>query len=347
MKNIDVLVIGYFGFKNNQIDGQTIKTRNIYDLIVQESPELNIEFYDTQEFQSSKFSIFTAIGKLLLTRKVVYLPGQNNLKHFYPIIDVIQKIKKFGIVYIAVGGWLNDFLLKNPSMVKSFKKFDGILVESDALKNLLISNFNLIQADVLTNFRIQAFQPSSNNDDDFFRVVFMARVTKLKGIDLVIDYAIHTKANQQNLRKKVLIDFYGPINHKDSLDFLLDVEKYDNVRYLGVVEPEVVFETLQNYDVLVLPTTYPGEGFPGTIVDAYISGIPVVVSRWKYLPEFVEDKKTGFLFDVDDKNAFFAHLDKLCNDPELLSEFKINAKLKSDEYSHHSAWPILEAILNK
>ena len=30
MKNI--FIIGAFGYSNNQLDGQTIKTRNVYDL---------------------------------------------------------------------------------------------------------------------------------------------------------------------------------------------------------------------------------------------------------------------------------------------------------------------------
>ena len=30
-----VLVIGAFGYENNQLDGQTIKTRNVYNLLLE------------------------------------------------------------------------------------------------------------------------------------------------------------------------------------------------------------------------------------------------------------------------------------------------------------------------
>ena len=33
MNGKKILVIGYFGYKSNQLDGQTIKTRNVYKLI--------------------------------------------------------------------------------------------------------------------------------------------------------------------------------------------------------------------------------------------------------------------------------------------------------------------------
>lgn len=29
----NILIIGYFGYVTNQLDGQTIKTRNVFDLI--------------------------------------------------------------------------------------------------------------------------------------------------------------------------------------------------------------------------------------------------------------------------------------------------------------------------
>ena len=50
MKN---LVLGYFGYRINQLDGQTVKTRDLFRLL-KEHEGNNTVFFDTQEFQYKK-----------------------------------------------------------------------------------------------------------------------------------------------------------------------------------------------------------------------------------------------------------------------------------------------------
>jgi len=56
-------------------------------------------------------------------------------------------------------------------------------------------------------------------------------------------------------------------------------------------------ETIQKYDVLILPTFYQGEGYPGVIIEAYSLGLPVITTNWKAIPEIVENRKTGLLIE--------------------------------------------------
>ena len=45
-----ILVLGYFGYNTNQLDGQTVKTRDIYRL-VEEQAGGKVDYYDTEDFQ--------------------------------------------------------------------------------------------------------------------------------------------------------------------------------------------------------------------------------------------------------------------------------------------------------
>ena len=47
-----ILVLGYFGLQTNQLDGQTVKTRDLYRLVSQEFD--NVEYYDTEDFKINK-----------------------------------------------------------------------------------------------------------------------------------------------------------------------------------------------------------------------------------------------------------------------------------------------------
>ncbi len=54
-----ILVLGYFGYLNNQLDGQTIKTRNIYELLLlKTSDNISVNIYDTQQYKCSKLLSF-------------------------------------------------------------------------------------------------------------------------------------------------------------------------------------------------------------------------------------------------------------------------------------------------
>src|SRR5665648_608709 len=93
--------------------------------------------------------------------------------------------------------------------------------------------------------------------------------------------------------------------------------------------------------------TYPvfHRGFSRNNYDAYISGVPVVVTRWKYASEFVNHGNSGFLFDLDKEEDFYIYVDRLYNDRSQLLKMKHGAYEKSKEYSSESAWQILKQYL--
>src|SRR5699024_967340 len=151
---------------------------------------------------------------------------------------------------------------------------------------------------------------------------------------------IYKKNNKYN--KSIIIDFYGPIEKKDNVYFEDNISKYNFIFYKGIVEPANIHATLGNYDLLLLPTRHEGEGFPGTILDAYISGVPVIVSEWKFLPEFVEQGKTGYVYKLGDNQSFYNKIVELYNNPTNLLKLKKNAHHKSFEYSENKAWSIIK-----
>lgn len=338
----NVLVLGYFGYETNQIDGQTIKTREIYKLIYANS-SLSISFFDTQLFQKSKLNIFKCIYEILIAKQIVYLPGQKNLKYIFPFVFILCKVLNKQIIYAVVGGWLAEFLCKSILHRFLLRRIKIILVESEELNKRLKKEMGINNVAVFPNFRIHNFVPHAQNITSTFRIVFMARITKEKGIEAVFNYASYIQEKYNNIDVK--IDFFGPLFEIDKSYFFNQVDRYDFIEYKGLLDPSDIYRTLSLYDVLVLPTFYDGEGFPGSIIDAYISGIPVIASRWKQIPEFVENGITGFLFDLNNELQFYNYLSQLKENKSTLSAMKLNAYEKSKEYSSEAAWGILKHYL--
>ena len=338
-----LLVLGYFGFDNNQIDGQTIKTQQILKLVKLNSKTYTqISSFDTQKFQKSKLYYLDLLKEIVSSKTIIYMPGRNNLKFFFPIFYRIAKLFRINIVYVVVGGWLNDFIKPLPHHVKKLRRLNSILVESENLKLLLEKNYALHNINVIPNFRFHTFTPLLEHGRQGFKAVFMSRITASKGIHFIFELASWLK---DQMISDVQIDFYGPINDPEKDLFHSSIKRYNFINYKGVAKPSEVNTILSNYDVLLLPTYYDGEGFPGAIVDSYISGVPVIASNWKQIPEFIEHGRTGFLFNLDQKEMFKNYFMKLYNEPALLASLKENALKKSKEYSAKKAWIIINKAI--
>lgn len=341
--NNKILVLGYFGKETNQIDGQTIKTNQIYDLIYRKIDNPNLVFsFDTEVFKKDKKKIFNMLIEIFNSSKIIYLPGRKNFKFLLPLVYLMGKVFGKEIIYIAVGGWLVEYLKNLKYHLKLIKASKIIYVESKDLKEQLKFKYGISQVEIIPNFRLHSFKPhfNQNQEQECFKIVFMSRVAKSKGIDLIIRF-IQRYIDQDN-PDRIKIDFYGPIEECEQNQFLLSLKSFPIAEYKGIVEPQNVHSILNKYDCMVLPSHYDGEGFPGAIIDSYIAGIPVIVSKWKQLPEFVDYGVTGYYFDLEKENEFYNHISFLLKNRSFLAQMKKNAHLKSKEYSSEVAWEKLK-----
>lgn len=327
----NILIIGYFGYQTNQLDGQTIKTRDIYQLIKEQYPEDIIEYYDTQLFKKNRRSIFTMFRKVCKTNKLVYLPANNNLKYIFPILFILSKAIRFSINYYVVGGWLSNYIKDLPIHRWMLRSIKGIHCETMRLKSDLETLHGFNNVDIFPNFRFFDYKPQRINSNRL-RLVFMARVMLQKGIDWIFYLSDYIMNN--GMDDKISITFYGQINEEDSDYFLENVSKYNFVDYKGALQPDEIYETLSKYDCMLLPTHFYTEGLPGSIVDAYISGIPVIATEWLNAHEFIENGKSGFIIPFENgEDDMIEYVLKLNENRNLLYEMQSYVLRKRIEFA--------------
>lgn len=339
-----VLVLGYFGYVTNQLDGQTIKTQNVYRLLnnFMDTPDL-VDYFDTQDLSFSKFSVFVLIRKLCKCERLVYLPAQKNLKYIFPFLYILSRIVRFEINYIVIGGWLTDYLKIKRIHRWMLSRIRGIFPENILTVKELYAAYGLKNVYHLPNFRFTSFIPEAPEIHHPFKIVFMSRIMRMKGIDVV--FSIADYVNKHFGGGEFEIDFYGPVQKEDKDYFENSLKRVKGVKYKGELLPEEIHKTLSEYDLLVLPTRFYTEGFPGAVLDAYIAQVPVLVSSWKYAEEYVASGKTGFICDVNDYTTFCKIVVELYRDAEYLKELKKNALLKSKEYTPEKTWAVLKNFL--
>ena len=333
------LVLGYFGYANNQLDGQTIKTRNIFELLKEIDPN-NLLFFDTQTFQESKLNCVRMIKKLWYTKKLIYLPAHGNLKYLFPLIFIFSKLFRFEIHYFVVGGWLPDFISKLAIHKYLLSKISGIYTETELMKIELESNYAFSNVSIFNNFRYlpnatTAVSQEKNNTEQALKLVFFSRINRKKGLDFIFYLGNFIKNNNSQC-SDVIIDFYGPIFQEDKKYFDDNLELYEFIKYKGVVSPDNTNYVLSGYDALLLPTKYYTEGLPGAVIDAYFAGIPVIASRWKHADEFIDNNESGLIFKWNDCDDFINTVLKLF-DLDFLNKLKKGASNKAEMFSHHEA----------
>lgn len=119
------------------------------------------------------------------------------------------------------------------------------------------------------------------------KFVFISMVRHEKGVDEILD-----ASNQLN--DSYMIDLYGPIKDKKYSEEYFNSYK---VTYKGALNQDNVLKSLDKYDVLLLPTYYKGEGYPGIIIEAYSLGIPIIATSLQGIKEIVDPWETGILIE--------------------------------------------------
>ena len=188
-----ILVLGYFGYNTNQLDGQTVKTRDLYRLVKEQAGE-DVDYYDTEDFQFNKLSVFKMFWKVIRCHTLFYLPAHNNMRVIFPHIYLLSILFGVKIHYFVVGGWLREFLAHLPVHRWMLKRIAGIHVETKRLLSELQECYNFENVDIFPNFRFFEFEPE-RFDTERLRLVFMARVNKMKGLDWVFALADFIKEN--------------------------------------------------------------------------------------------------------------------------------------------------------
>jgi glycosyltransferase involved in cell wall biosynthesis len=77
-----------------------------------------------------------------------------------------------------------------------------------------------------------------------------------------------------------------------------------------------IADVLRETDIFIFPSLPRGEGMPGVLIEAGLSGVPVVASRVPGVAAIVVDGETGVVVDPDDFDELVGAVTALLSDPE-------------------------------
>lgn len=290
-----ICVIGCFADSLDLLNGQTVKTKIVYKEMTNKFGQNNVIKIDTYgSVKTLVKSPIIVLNALINSQNIIILPAENGLRVIAPLLICFNKFFKRNIYYDVIGGWLPDFL-KNRNWLNIYlKQLKCIFVETNSMKGRL-SNLGYDNIKVIPNCKdlnildVKSIKYTISNP---IKLCTFSRVMKEKGIEEAVQAVNEINSKYDGVYTE--LDIYGQIE-KSQTEWFENLQtmfpKY--IRYKGMVPFTQSTKVLREYDALLFPTYYEGEGFAGTIIDAYAAGVPVIASDWKYNKEIIKKGITG------------------------------------------------------
>ena len=341
----NILVFGNFASISNVLCGQTVKTRNIHKLLKSKKSThfKSVKYFDTENFQINKTSLLKGLKEVMKADILYYLPAENSLTYFFPIIYILAKISATQIHFVVVGGWLDQRIKNMPVHIWMLRNVKKNYPQTNDLCISLAKKYGYKNVVQLNNFRIHNFSAFATSTSNLIKLVFMARIHPAKGIETLFNLS---KQLEKLKIENVTIDMYGPILTEYEAKFKSNLEEASsNIIYKGALNPNEIYGVLSNYDMLLFPTQYYTEGFPGSVLDAYIAGIPVIATDWQYASEFILQNKSGIIVEFDNPEIFISTVIDTVQNTTLIDSLKQGAAHMAQKYSANKAWEVLHQNL--
>ncbi len=330
MKN-KILLIGGFVGEKPIIGGETGKNANL--IVALRNCGRTVIPVNLLQLQKHPWRGVAAIFKLLSHPNANVIIS-SSLKRSGWMIKLLYRLRsKRNICYIGTGCEFSGKIARGEFSAEYFKNINNIIVQGKSMKNELATVG--LDAIVLPNFKQMDYLPilPERGKDGVVKFVFISRMNKKKGVNMIIDCA--KRLNQYGQERKFCVDLYGAFEDKVyQKEIYESISNMPNVKYKGILNlrEHVGYDTLAEYTIMLFPTFWPGEGFPGVLIDAMMAGLLVIASDWHFNPDIVEEGKTGFIIPNQNEDALYRAMQKIIENPQKYMEMAKYCQQRAKKY---------------
>ena len=199
---------------------------------------------------------------------------------------------------------------------KAYQTIDTSIVLTKTMEKEF-NHFPLMQKKVVANFYPMDFDKAELKKKKGIVVTYFSNLLKSKGIFEFLEAVKLVHQKRPDIRFKVAGKCMG--DHLMSAHQMNQKVKYFLVnnqnlplQYIGEIEPSARFTFLAQSHIFVLPTYYPTEGFPLSIIEAMRCGNVIIATKHNYLSDVVKSEN-GMLVNPNSpkeiKEAIFKYID--------------------------------------
>lgn len=237
----------------------------------------------------------------------------------------VNTFDKYGIDAIEGCGKL--IAISNDNMEEIIEKFPNAKDKMDFVKNGYNSREFFIDLDINKKEILNKY--SINEDFDKI-VLFVGRISKLKGLDVLL------KAAKIYENDKTLTLIAGDGEYKEELKVMQEEMKLKNIVFLGSKEHSELRNLYNIADVLVLPSRK--EALPLVAIESLACGTPAIVTNQSGMDQIINED-VGLIFEMDNDKMLAEKINLILNNKRVFDKHLI-ADYAQKHYSE-------EILINK
>jgi colanic acid/amylovoran biosynthesis glycosyltransferase len=166
-----------------------------------------------------------------------------------------------------------------------------------------------------------------NGDRDTYSIVFVGRFVEKKGFDVLYQAV---KALRVSLRRPFRVHCVGDGPSFKAFRQRAKAEGlHETFIFYGSRQKSFVLQLMRECDLLVAPSKVAedgdSEGLPVVLMEAMMTGIPVLSTYHSGIPELIADKETGLLVAENDVKELADGISFAANHPDMMEEIATRA----------------------
>lgn len=296
------------------IHGLTKAVDTLYRSEINEQFDLeSVDISNNKVIIKSLFNIFRSKADLFYF--TISQTRGGNLRDLM-ILKLLEIQRKKCLIHLHGGYYRQLVDNKLPSWqkkanYKAISRLEGAIVLSESLRPIFQGMLPDNRIHVVVNCADDEFVLSAEDyqkkeeerkQRKIIKVLYLSNFIRSKGYPVVLELAKKEKA----LNRDVCIHFefagkfFEDEERKSFEKYIAENQLEDYVTYHGVVSGEDKISLLKQCDIFMLPTRYPNEGQPISILEAMGNGMYVITTDHAGIPDIVSDGINGRMVKKDE-----------------------------------------------
>lgn len=234
-------------------------------------------------------------------------------------------LPKLGRMFLHLHGGAGMRVIMSPAhpflrVINGFflQRMAGVIVLGESLRGIFKGTVRSPQLHVVHNFAHDELALDEQAIKAKFhalapcRLLYLSNMIPSKGFGDLLEGFLRLS---ETVRKRFVLDFAGAFQDPVAeTAFRSLIAGHSNIAYHGVVRGDPKRRLLQHAHLFFLPTYYPYEGQPISILEAYAAGCVVVTTNHSGIRDIFADGRNGFEVEKRSPDAIAALLRDVAED---------------------------------
>ena len=165
---------------------------------------------------------------------------------------------------------------------------------------------------------------SSHESQDEITVkelLYVGALRETKGVGVILKSLVHLK---EKMPTGWSMHFVGEWAIPEERDYWLNfIETNDlggYVKFAGRLTGDDKWSAYADASLFLFPSHYESENQPLVVIEAMGMGLPIIATRWRGIPELLDEGKTGLLIDAKNDVSLANQIDLLLNSVDRMNQ---------------------------